>query len=80
MRDGVDKAVMLLVPANFPDQKNGVQGQAGDNHQKKDDAENQQGYLPPMKNYPADVQGHGQHDQANAQHGKKNDGFFSVTS
>ena len=49
MSDRIDKAVVLLVAANFPDQKNRIQDEAGDDGPKKNDAKKNSDTLAPVK-------------------------------
>src|SRR5258708_33878524 len=53
MGDRVDETVMLLVAANFTDPKNRIEGKAGDDGAKKNDAEKNIDTLTPLKNDPA---------------------------
>ena len=79
MRDCIDETVVLFIAANFSNQKNRIQRQPGNDQNEKDDAENQQRDLSPVKHNPADVQGYCQNDQADSEDGKKDNGFFSMT-
>src|SRR5919108_3398884 len=47
LRHGVDKAVVLLVTADFPHQENGVQDEPGGNSAEKDFAQGELQTLPP---------------------------------
>ena len=56
MRHGVDECVVLLVPPGFTDQEDGVHDDAREDHQKQDDAEDEEQPLAPVEDDPADVQ------------------------
>src|SRR5690348_6690931 len=53
MGDRVDEAVMLLVAANFADEKNRIEDEAGDDGAKKNDAEKNFDALAPVEDDPA---------------------------
>ena len=72
--DRVDEAVVLLVAANFADQKNGVQNHAGDNRGEENHAKEKLNAFTPAENDPADVERDGQGDQGAAQYDEKRDG------
>ena len=55
MRDCVDKAVMLFAAAHLAHQKNGVQGDSGDDESEEDNAENDHSHFTPA-NHPRDVE------------------------
>ena len=74
VRHCVDKAVVLLAAANFVHQKAGVYDHARDDQSKKDDAEEQQHSLAPVKNDPSNIQRNRQRHQDNAQDKKDEDG------
>ena len=77
MRDGVDKSVVLLVAPHFANQERRVKNQACDYQNEKDQPQDHQRDLPPIKEYPADVQRQGQRDQAGTK-GDKEDNSFST--
>src|SRR5438552_1544387 len=54
--DGVDKAVMLLVAANFAHQKAGVHDESGNQQREEDYAQEEQDTFPPVENNPANIQ------------------------
>jgi len=53
MSDGVNEAVVLLVTANFADEKAGVEDEAGGNGSKEDDPEKNANFLSPVEDDPA---------------------------
>ena len=57
MSDGVDETVVLLVAANFADQKTGIKNKAGGDCAKKDDAEKNFKIMLPIQNDPAETDG-----------------------
>src|SRR6267378_4647301 len=67
MSDRIDKAVMLLVAANFTDQKNRIEDEAGDDGAKKNDAEKNFDALAPVEDDPAAADRERHRRQANAQ-------------
>ena len=71
MRDGIDEAVVLFIPANFTDKENCVQDKTGDDRDKKRYSEQHQGDLPPVEQDPSDVQRHGQHNQQGPERDEK---------
>ena len=56
VRDGVDEAVVLFVAADFADQEDGVEDQAGDDGDEENNAEEKQYAFAPVEDDPADVQ------------------------
>jgi hypothetical protein len=74
---GIQETVLPFVASDFTDQKNSVYDQSGDDHAKKNDAQNQRHHLTPVKYNPTDIEDHGQGDQASAQGDKKRDGLGS---
>lgn len=73
--DSVDEAVVLFVAPDFADQEDRVQDQSGDDEQEEDNAQYEQGDLPPMQDNPPDVERHRQRDKADAQNDEKIDRF-----
>lgn len=71
--NGIDKAVMLLAAAQLTHQKARVHDHPRDDQRKKDDAEEQQHSLAPVKNDPSDIKRNRQRHQANAQANKEDD-------
>ena len=71
MGDGVDEAVVLLVAADFADQKNRIEDEAGDDGAKKNDAQKDLDALAPVEDDPAAADRTGQRRQANAQREEK---------
>ena len=51
--DGIDKTVVLLVLADFADQKAGIQDQTGDNRPEEDDPKQDLDALAPVDDDPA---------------------------
>src|SRR3954471_7778252 len=56
VRDRIEKGILLLVPADFTYQENGVQHHSRDDQAEEDDAEDRQHAHPPVQNDPADVE------------------------
>src|SRR5208282_2502000 len=73
MSDRVDKAVVLLVAANFPDQKDGIEDEAGDDGAEENDAEKNSDALTPVEDDPTAADGEGHRRQANAEREEKVD-------
>ena len=71
--DGIEKAVVALVPLYLSHQEDGVQNQAGDQQQEEEDANHQQDEAAPVDDDPADVEGDGKGDEASAESDGKND-------
>ena len=69
--DGVQEGVLLFIPADLADQKNRVQHHAGDDQQEQDDAQDRQDPHPPVEDDPADVEGDGNGDEADAEDGEE---------
>jgi hypothetical protein len=64
MSDGVNKAIVLFIAANFANQKTGIENQTGRNRTKKDDPEKDFDIVLPIQNDPAETDGNrncGQH-------------------
>ena len=76
--DRIEKAIMLFVAADFADQKKGIQDHAGDDRGEKGDPEKQQDTFAPVENYPTDVQGDRECDQARAQDDEECHGFLAA--
>jgi len=72
--DGVDERVVLLVAPDLPDQKRGVEDEAGDDGGKDDDAEDQQPRVADVQDDPPDVERHRGRAQADAEGHEKGDG------
>src|SRR6267378_6851496 len=75
VRDGVEKTILLLISANFAHEKNGVDHQTRDDEAEENDAENQRDDLTPVEDDPANIDHHGQGNQASAQGYEKCDGL-----
>ena len=71
MGDRVDEAVVLLVAANFPDQKNRIEDQPHNDDEKKYGAEKKLQTFAPVQDDPTDVQYDRRCNQANAQRAEK---------
>ena len=67
MGDGVDEAVMLLVAANFADQKNRIEDKAGNDGAEENDAEKNFDALAPVEDDPAAADRERHRRQANAE-------------
>ena len=67
MRNGIDKAVMLLVAANFADQKNCIEDKPSRDGAKKNDAQKNSDALAPVEDNPATANRYRQSRQANSQ-------------
>jgi hypothetical protein len=67
MRDGVDERIVLLVAPDLTNQESRIENYAEDQHDKEDDAENQERHFTPVENNPTDIQRHGECDKARAQ-------------
>jgi hypothetical protein len=67
MSDGVDKAVMLLVAANFADQKDRIEDEPGRDGAKENDTQKNSDPLAPVEDDPATANRNRQPRQANSQ-------------
>lgn len=76
MRNGIEKCIMLFIAADLTDQKDHIQNKAGDDRNKKDDAEDHQSDFAQIEQDPAHVQRYGQSYQADPED-KKEYGCFS---
>src|SRR5258706_15629213 len=76
MGDRVDETVMLLVAANFTDQKNRIKDEAGDDGAKKNDAEKNFDALPPVEDDPAAADSDRQRRKADAEREKEINRFL----
>ena len=74
VRHCVDKAVVLFAAANFAQKEGCIHDHARDDQSKKDDAEEQQHSLAPVKDDPSNIQRDRECDQADAQAEKEYDG------
>src|SRR5689334_5900716 len=73
MGDRVDERVMLLVPANLADQKDGVEDHAGDDCRQQQNAQNQEEAMVPVEQHPTDIKEDGDNNDADAERDKKRD-------
>jgi hypothetical protein len=78
MGDRVDEAVMLLVAANFTDEKNRIEDEAGDYGAKKNDAEKHFDALTPVEDDPAAADRERQCREANAEREEKINCFLAA--
>ena len=78
MGDGVEETVLLFIPPDFADEKDGVDHQTCDQQSKEDDAQNERDNLTPVEDNPADIERHRESDKADAQHDEKDDRFGSA--
>ena len=76
--DGVDEAVVLLVAANFADQKNRIEDEARNDGAKKNDAQKNLDALAPVEDDPAAANRTGERCQANAQREEEIDRFLAA--
>src|ERR1700692_4775570 len=78
MGNRVDETIMLLIAANFTDEKNRIEDEAGDYGAKKNDAEKDFDALAPVEDDPtaADRKGHGR--EANAKREEKINCFLAA--
>ena len=61
--DGVEEGVLTLVAADFADEEDGVEDDAGDEEGEEDDAEDGEGDVALVEDDPADVEGDGDADE-----------------
>src|ERR1700684_3475867 len=78
MSDRVDEAVMLLIAANFADQKNRVEDKTGDDGAKENDAEKDPYALAPVEDDPSAANRKRHRRQTNAQREKSVNRFLSA--
>src|SRR5580698_4292446 len=71
--DGIEEAIVALVPLDLTHQKNGVKDEAGNEQQKEGNTNDQQDQAAPVDDDPGDVEGNRQSHQASAQGNGKND-------
>ena len=71
MRDCIEKAVLLFVPVNLPDEENCVDNDPRDDQRKENNAEYEGNNLSPVEDHPGDIQSDCQPNQASAQGDKK---------
>src|ERR1700693_2866596 len=76
MGDRIDETVMLLVAANFADEKNRIEDEAGDDGAKKNDAEKNFDTFAPVEDDPAAADRKRHRRQANAQREEKINRFL----
>src|SRR5258708_39102168 len=76
MGDRVDETVMLLVAANFTDQKNRIEDKAGDDGAKKNDAKKNFDALAPVEDDPTAADSERHRRQANAEREKEINRFL----
>ena len=63
---------MALIAADFADQENSVEGDAGDEKRKEGDADGHGHDAPPVEDDPADVKDNGNADEAHPEQGEQN--------
>ena len=73
MGDGVDEAVVLLVPLDLEDEEHGVDDEAGDDQAEEDDAEDDGRDAAGIGDDPADVQRDRRRDEQHAQRDEERD-------
>src|SRR6185437_1187343 len=56
MSDGVNESIVLFIPTNFADKKDGVKNDAADDHEQQQHSEKQQNAGPPVQQNPTDVE------------------------
>src|ERR1700681_2760743 len=78
MSDGVDEAVVLFVAANFADEKNRIEDEAGDYGAKKNDAEKNFDALTPVEDDPAAADRERDGREANAEREEKINRFLAA--
>src|ERR1700688_1153203 len=78
MSDRVDEAVMLLVAANFADEKNRIEDEASDYGAKKNDAEKNFDAFAPVEDDPAAADRERQCREANAKREEKINCFLAA--
>ena len=76
MGNSVDEAIMLLIAANFADQKNRIENEPGNDDEKEYAAEEKFEAFAPVEDDPADVQRERRRNQANAQRDEEVDGLL----
>jgi hypothetical protein len=77
MGDGVEEGVLALVAADLADEKDGVEGDAGNDEQKQDGAENGKGKGALVADDPADVEGDEAADEESAEGDEEGDSSAS---
>lgn len=71
--NGIDKAIVLFVAANFANQKSGVEYEAGSDRAKKDDPEKNLNIMLPIQNDPAEADGNCNRGQHHPERKKENE-------
>jgi len=79
MRDGVDEAIVLLVPSDLTNNEDGIEDKAGDDQAEENDTEDKQRDLTPVEKDPADVQRNGDGDEKCAEDYEKSYRFALTT-
>jgi len=69
---------VLLVAANFADQKNRIEDESGDDRAKKNDAQKNPDALAPVEDDPSAADGKGHRRQEDSQREEKVDGFLAA--
>ena len=70
--DGAEEGVVAFVAADFPDEEDRVDGDAGDEEGEEGDADGHRQDAAPVEDDPADVEDDGHADKAHAEQGEKN--------
>src|SRR5262245_54481722 len=71
--DGVNEGVVLLVAADLADEEDRIEDHARDDDKEDDDAQDREHAPAPVEDDPADVQGDGERDQADAENREEDD-------
>ena len=78
MSDRIQKCIMLLISANFPNQKDRVENEAGDDQREEYDPDDEKHDLARVQQDPTDIQRDGKPRKAYPEC-KEKDGCFSPT-
>src|SRR5262249_45351539 len=73
VRNCVDKAVVLFIPADFANKEDRVQNKTGNDCYEKRYSKQHQSDLSPVEQYPSDVQRHGKRNQKGSERDEKCD-------
>jgi hypothetical protein len=71
MRDGVDKGIVLSVPANFTNQESGVQHDPADDHRQQQRTQEEKDSAMPVEQNPTDVKKKSDENQSSAERDKE---------
>jgi hypothetical protein len=78
MGDRIEKCVVAFVPADFADDEDGIDDEAGDDDAKENNAEYQWNDAAPMIDNPTDIEKNGQGNETRAKRNEKGNRFATA--